>query len=110
MTLGGAPDYAITRVFAERVKTSVVPTTTCPEPPPKFLPARLDEHLWVGSRAAEIYSVLGRKPPLTGWARYSNVVKEIDSHGTERSVWSWLDVRVEAGVIVAIRAMQMSSF
>lgn len=107
---GGAPEYAITRVFAQRVKPSVAPTATCPEPSPKFLPARLDERLWVGSRAAEIDRVIGRKPLSTGWHRYSNVSTQTDSHGTERVVRSWLDVKVEAGAIVAIRAMQMSSF
>lgn len=106
---GGAPDYAITGVFAERLKPSIVPTTTCPEPPPQFAPGSLDQHLWVGSQAAAIEGVLGRKPPSTGWHRYSNVTEQTDSHGREWFVQSWFDVKVESGVIVALRAVQMTS-
>jgi hypothetical protein len=106
---GGAPDYAITGVIAERLKPPAVPTTTCPEPPPQFAPASLDQHLWLGSRASAIESVLGRKPPSTGWHRYTNVTEQTDSHGTEWFVQSWLDVKLESGVIVALRAVQMTS-
>jgi len=34
----------------------------------------------------------------------------MDGHGAERLVRSGLDVKVEAGVIVAMRAMELSSF
>lgn len=107
---GGAPDYAITGVYVERLKSSVVSTTTCPEPPPQFLPASLDQRLWVGARATEISRALGSKAPSTGWHRYSNVTKRSDcSRCTEWFVQSWLDVKVEAGVVVALRAVQMTS-
>lgn len=107
---GGAPDYAITGIYVDRLKSPVVPTTTCPEPPPQFLPASLDQRLWVGSRATEISRALGSKSPSTGWHRYSNVTKQSDcSDCTEWFVQSWLDVKVEAGVIVALRAVQMTS-
>lgn len=106
---GGAPDYAITGVFAERVKSSVVSTTSCPAPPSQFLPASLDKHLWVGSQVSEIKSLLGSRPPSAGWHRYSNLTKQIDASGTEWFVQSWLDVKVEAGIIVALRAVQMTS-
>lgn len=107
---GGAPDYAITGVYVERLKSSVSPTTSCPEPPPQFLPASLDQRLWVGSQAAEVSRALGSKLPSTGWHRYSNVTKQSDcSRCTEWFVQSWLDGKVEAGVIVALRAVQMTS-
>lgn len=105
---GGAPNYAITGVFAEHLKSPVVPTTTCPAPPSQFLPASLDQHLWVGSEASEIKSLFGAKSPSTGWHRYSNVTKQTDARGTEWFVQSWLDVKVEAGAIVALRAVQMT--
>ena len=109
---GGAPDFAITGIFAERLKPSAVPTAACPEPPPQFLPASLDDRVWVGSQAAAIKSAFGSEPPSNGWHRYSNVGKQIDSsHGKaeEWTVQSWLDVKLKAGVVVALRAVQMSS-
>lgn len=105
---GGAPDYAITGVYAEQLKPSGAPTTTCPEPPSQYLAASLDGSLWVGSRAATIKHLFGPEPPPTGWHRYSNVTRRLDSHGAEWFVQSWLDVKVEGGVIVALRAVQMT--
>jgi hypothetical protein len=106
---GGGPDYAVTGIFVEELKPSVAPTTTCPEPPPQFLPASLDKRLWVGSEAATIKNLFGVKPTSAGWHRYSNVTKKVDGHGTEWFVHSWLDVKVDAGVIVALRAVQRTS-
>ena len=106
---GGGPDYAITGIFVEQLKPSLAPRTTCPETPPQFLPASLDKHLWVGSGVAAIKSLFGLKLPSRGWHRYSNVTKRVDSRGTEWFVHSWLDIKVEDGVIVALRAVQRTS-
>jgi hypothetical protein len=110
--LGGAPDYLITGVFVEQLAPTAMPTAACPAPPPQFLQASFDHQIWLGSPSGAIKSAFGSEPSLHGWFRYSNVRKQIDSnHGkpVEWEVHSWFDVKIADGVVVAVRAVQMST-
>jgi hypothetical protein len=109
---GGAPNYPITGVFAEKLDLSDKPTQNCPAPPPQFLTASFDNHLWLGSSSDDLKKVFGSELPARGWFRYSSVNDETDSsHGkpVEFQVTTWFDVKMADGIVVAVRALQMSN-
>jgi hypothetical protein len=109
---GGGPDYPLTGVFAEQLAPSDTPTQDCPAPPPQFLSASFDNHVWLGSSSRDLKNAFGSEPPARGWFRYSNVMDETGSnHGkrVESPVTTWFDVKLAQGVVVAVRVLQMSS-
>jgi hypothetical protein len=109
---GGAPDYPITGVFAEKLTPSDMPTHKCPSPPPQFLSASFDNHLWLGSSSGDLKRAFGPDPSPRGWFRYSSVKDEMDSsHGkpVDSQVTTWFDVKMADGIVVALRALRMSS-
>jgi hypothetical protein len=109
---GGGPDYPLTGVFAEQLAPSDTPTQDCPAPPPRFLAASFDNHVWLGSSSGDLKNAFGSEPPARGWFRYSHVKDEMDSNQgkpVDSQVSTWFDVKIAHGVVVAVRVLQMSS-
>jgi hypothetical protein len=110
---GGSRENAVTGIYTAHLAESVAPTEKCPELPRQFGSLNFDNHLWLGASVHDIEGALGSAPPASdGWWRYSCIGKETDSSRgkpIEFDVYSRFDVKLQHGVVTAIRASQISS-
>jgi hypothetical protein len=110
---GGSRDNAVTGIHAVQLAGSAAPTEKCPEPPRQFGSLNFDNHLWLGASVHDIEGALGSAPPKSdGWWRYSCMGKETDSSRgkpVEFDVYSRFDIKLQNGIVTAIRASQISS-
>jgi hypothetical protein len=107
----GGPESAVTGVVAISLPLEDS-SNDCPELSPSFVPVSLDRKIWLGSSAAAVSRALGKPsheaPP---WRSYSFQAK-VESGGKcdgGYDLINSLDVKVRAGVVVAIAAGQVTS-
>jgi hypothetical protein len=110
---GGGRDNAVTGIYAVQLVGSAAPTEKCPESPRQFGSLNFDNHLWLGASVRDVEAAFGSALPASdGWWRYSCVGKETDARQgkpVEFDVFSRFDIKLQHGIVTAIRASQISS-
>jgi hypothetical protein len=111
-TIGGGREYVVTGIHAKVVPTRVAPVE-CPVAPHGIRVSGFDTGIWIGSTVRDLVRAFGEAPVRSiGWWRYENRRTEgvdVKGQSVEYSVTSRLDVRMAKGVIVELRASQVST-